>query len=93
MALALGSACTESEDTPPATGTTASTAATPDMDEGVPGVSDTRILFGQSAAFTGPAEGLGLEMRRGIEAAFHEQNEAGGVHGRMLDLTSLDDAY
>ncbi len=93
MALALGSACTESEDTPPATGTTASTAATPGMDEGVPGVSDTRILFGQSAAFTGPAEGLGLEMRRGIEAAFHEQNEAGGVHGRMLDLTSLDDAY
>ena len=32
-------------------------------------------------------------MRRGIEAAFHEQNEAGGVHGRTLELTSLDDAY
>ncbi len=96
MALALGSACTESEDTPPATGSTASSGATASMieaDEGDPGVSGTRILFGQSAAFTGPAEGLGLEMRRGIEAAFHEQNEAGGVHGRMLELVSLDDAY
>ncbi|MYD66124.1 MAG: ABC transporter substrate-binding protein [Chloroflexi bacterium] len=90
--LALGAGCTESEDEAPAPGATTA-PATLDADEGVPGVSDSRILFGQSAAFTGPAEGLGLEMRRGIEAAFHERNEAGGVHGRTLELTSLDDAY
>ena len=32
-------------------------------------------------------------MRLGIEAAFHEINQRGGVHGRMLELSSLDDAY
>ena len=32
-------------------------------------------------------------MRLGIEAAFHEANLRGGVHGRQLLLTSLDDAY
>ncbi len=29
----------------------------------------------------------------GIQAAFHEQNQKGGVHGRMLELTTLDDQY
>ena len=57
------------------------------------GVSDERILFGQSAALTGPAEDLGLNMRLGIEASFHEANQRGGVHGRRLELTTLDDAY
>ena len=51
------------------------------------------ILFGQSAAFSGPAQELGRNMRLGIEAAFREANERGGVHGRELRLTSLDDAY
>ncbi len=54
-------------------------------------MSDGRILFGQSAAFSGPAQELGHGMRLGIQAAFHEQNEKGGVHGRMLELTTLDD--
>ena len=57
------------------------------------GVSDDRVLFGQSAAFSGPAQELGKNMRLGIEAAFHEINQQGGVHGRMLELSSLDDAY
>ena len=58
-----------------------------------PGVSAERILFGQSAAFSGPAQELGRNMRLGIEAAFHEANERGGVHGRRLELLSRDDAY
>ncbi len=57
------------------------------------GVDDDSITFGQSAAFSGPAKDLGIEMRRGIEMAFVEANEAGGVHGRTLELVSLDDAY
>ena len=68
--------------------------AAPDADAGVvSGVSDERVLFGQSAAFSGPAQELGRNMRLGIEAAFEEANQAGGVHGRRLELTSLDDAY
>ncbi|MYA29900.1 MAG: ABC transporter substrate-binding protein [Gammaproteobacteria bacterium] len=58
-----------------------------------PGVDPERILFGQSAALTGPASGLGQAMRAGIEAAFHEANRNGGVHGRRLELISLDDGY
>ena len=57
------------------------------------GISDERILFGQSAAFSGPAQELGKNMRVGIEAAFQEANARGGVHGRQLALLSLDDAY
>ena len=61
--------------------------------DAVPGVSAERVLFGQSAAFSGPAQALGAELRLGIEAAFAETNAAGGVHGRELALVSLDDAY
>ena len=58
-----------------------------------PGVAANRVLFGQSAAFTGPAQELGRNMRLGIQSAFHEVNQRGGIHGRRLELSSLDDAY
>ena len=59
----------------------------------VPGVTADRIVFGQSAAFSGPAQELGRNMRLGIEAAFAEANRRGGVHGRSVELVSRDDAY
>ena len=58
-----------------------------------PGIFPDRIVFGQTAAFSGPAQGLGIEMRRGIESAFAEANRVGGVDGRLLELVTLDDAY
>ena len=58
-----------------------------------PGVHPDRVVFGQSAALTGPAAALGQGMRLGIEAAFAEINRRGGVHGRQLELISLDDGY
>ncbi|MGF1623489.1 MAG: ABC transporter substrate-binding protein [Alphaproteobacteria bacterium] len=58
-----------------------------------PGVSDTAIRFGQSAAFDGPAAALGNGMRAGILAAFGEANAAGGVNGRQLELVQYDDGY
>ena len=58
-----------------------------------PGVSDTAIVIGQSSALSGPAAELGTEMRQGILAHFAEVNAAGGVHGRSLELVSLDDGY
>ncbi len=57
------------------------------------GITDDGILFGQSAAFSGPASELGLGMRLGILVAFNEVNASGGVHGRQLDLAFRDDAY
>jgi branched-chain amino acid transport system substrate-binding protein len=57
------------------------------------GVAADSILFGQAAPLAGPASALGLGMRSGIQAAFEEINRAGGVHGRKLKLTSVDDGY
>ncbi len=58
-----------------------------------PGVFGNEIRFGQSAAFEGPASELGRGMRNGILAAFQEINQAGGINGRRLTLTSYDDGY
>lgn len=57
------------------------------------GVSDTEILFGMSAPFSGPAKELGRGMKTGIDIAFAAANEAGGIHGRKLRLIALDDGY
>lgn len=59
----------------------------------VPGVYSDRIVFGQSAALSGPAGELGKGMQIGILSAFKEVNDRGGVNGRRLELLSLDDAY
>ena len=57
------------------------------------GVFPDSIVFGQSAAFSGPTSELGSNMRLGILAAFEEANRKGGVHGRMFRLLSRDDGY
>ena len=57
------------------------------------GVSVKSILFGQVAAFTGPAQDLGQGMRQGILAAFDEANRGGGIGGRTLELKTRDDGY
>jgi branched-chain amino acid transport system substrate-binding protein len=59
----------------------------------VPGVTDTEIVFGMSAPFSGPAKELGRGMKTGIDLAFGQVNEAGGVNGRKLKLVALDDGY
>lgn len=86
----LGGGNGEATPTPHLTATATPTPAT----EGEkPGVTEDVVLFGQSAAFTGPAREIGTNTRLGIQAAFHEANAAGGVHGRSLELFSRDDAY
>ena len=65
----------------------------PEEDTTDPGISDGEVKFGQSAAFSGPSGALGEGMKLGIEAAFKEVNDAGGVNGRQLTLTALDDRY
>ena len=59
----------------------------------VAGVTDTEIVFGMSAPFSGPAKELGRGMKTGIDLAFASANEAGGVNGRKLRLVALDDGY
>lgn len=66
-------------------------AATPLLAE--EGVTDSTISFAQIAALEGPAAALGVGMRQGMLAAFEEANRAGGINGRMISLTSMDDGY
>lgn len=58
-----------------------------------PEATGVEVVFGQSAALTGPASELGTEMRLGLESAFSEVNAAGGIDGHRLALVSLDDMY
>lgn len=61
--------------------------------QGSTGVTANKILLGQSAALTGPAAQLGIQMRNGIKAYLNYVNEKGGVHGRRIELITLDDGY
>ena len=89
LALLVVSGCNGPDATPRPTPTAPVVPAGADS----PGVSDDRVLFGQSAAFEGPAQELGKNMRLGIEVAFAEVNANGGVHGRRLELVSYNDSY
>ncbi len=57
------------------------------------GVTPTSILIGQSAAFTGPAAQLGIQMRAGANLWFDQVNGKGGINGRRIELKSRDDQY
>lgn len=53
----------------------------------------TTLLLGQSLPLKGPSAQLGREYRTGALAWFEEVNRQGGIHGRTVKLTSLDDQY
>jgi len=49
------------------------------------------LLIGQSAPLSGPVMAVGQDIRAGALAYFNKVNAAGGVHGRKIELVSLDD--
>jgi ABC-type branched-subunit amino acid transport system substrate-binding protein len=53
----------------------------------------TDIVLGMSGPFSGPSKELGRAMQLGIETAFKDWNDRGGVGGRQLHLVALDDGY
>ena len=58
-----------------------------------PGITPTSVTLGQSAAFTGPAAQLGIQMRDGMKAYFDVVNSQGGINGRKILLVTRDDTY
>lgn len=52
-----------------------------------------RIVLGQSAAFSGPAAQLGIQMNKGARIYFETLNANGGIHGAQIELRTLDDGY
>lgn len=57
------------------------------------GVTADTIRLGQVCALTGPAQGLGQELKAGATAYFEHINSQGGIHGRKISLLTLDDSY
>ena len=55
--------------------------------------SESKIILGQSAAFTGPAAQLGIQFHRGAKLYFDQINAQGGVGKRLIELRTLDDGY
>jgi len=58
-----------------------------------PGVSDTEIKLGQSTPLSGPASAFGAGAGRAVVGFFEMLNEQGGLNGRKISFTQLDNAY
>jgi branched-chain amino acid transport system substrate-binding protein len=57
------------------------------------GVTDTTIRIGQTVGVTGTVAGPVKEMNEGAAAYFNLVNKNGGVHGRKIELITLDDKF
>ncbi|WP_334538261.1 ABC transporter substrate-binding protein [Bradyrhizobium sp. AZCC 2230] len=58
-----------------------------------PGASDTEIKLGQSTPLSGPASAFGAGAGRAVVGYFEMINEQGGINGRKINFTQLDNAY
>ncbi|OYV01170.1 MAG: ABC transporter permease [Burkholderiales bacterium PBB5] len=54
---------------------------------------DKPLVLGQSAAASGPATQLGLQVHAGARLHFDALNAQGGINGRPIELKLLDDGY
>ncbi len=57
------------------------------------GITASSIKLGQSAPLSGALAQLGSDYRDGAILYFKHVNAQGGVHGRKIELVTLDDAY
>ncbi|MCM3564956.1 MAG: ABC transporter substrate-binding protein [Hydrogenophaga sp.] len=53
----------------------------------------SRIVLGQSAAFSGPAAQLGIQFNAGAQLYFDLLNQQGGVSGQRIEIVKVDDGY
>jgi branched-chain amino acid transport system substrate-binding protein len=56
-------------------------------------IAEKEIRIGMANALSGPAAGLGVNLKAGVEAYLARVNAAGGVNGRRIVLVSRDDGY
>ena len=76
-----------------AAGASAALAVTAMSASAQEGVSEKEIRIGMANALSGPASGLGVNLKAGADAYFARVNAAGGVNGRKIVLLSKDDGY
>ena len=61
-------------------------------EEQAPGVTATKIKLGNTAPYSGPASSYGTIARSAL-AYFEMVNDKGGIHGRKVEVISLDDSF
>ena len=54
---------------------------------------NSRIIVGQSAAFSGPAAELGIQFHAGARLWLDQVNAQGGIAGKTIEIRTLDDGY
>jgi ABC-type branched-subunit amino acid transport system substrate-binding protein len=69
------------------------TAAPQEELEWAQGITDTEIIVANSAATSGAFAPVGVPFNAGIEAYFKMINEAGGIQGRDIVFTHVDDEF
>lgn len=88
LAMALLTACGEG-----ATERAGEGSLTCDLEDTGPGVTETEIHLGATMPLSGSAATGGSGVKAGQDAYYAKLNEAGGIKGRQIKLTVLDDAY
>lgn len=68
-------------------------AAAANTQGGQPSADTSEIRLGMSADFSASARALSIELYRGAMAYLIPLNQAGGVHGRRVEITAYDDKY
>jgi branched-chain amino acid transport system substrate-binding protein len=79
--------------TEPAADSGAPASAAVECEELAQGVSDDAIKIGSTQPMSGAAATAGEAFAGGLEAAAQARNEAGGINGRTIELTILDDGF
>lgn len=57
------------------------------------GVTENRIVIGQSIGLSGPVAAVAQDIAAGLAAYVARANKSGGVLGRHLELKTLDDGF
>ena len=60
---------------------------------GSQGVTESVIRVGNTAPTSGAFAMVGVPFNNGIRAYFQQVNQAGGVHGRMIEFINHDDGF
>lgn len=84
-----GSVTASGDESPSAAGG----AAGCDETEKSPGITDTEISLGSTMPLSGSGAAGGIGTRDGQQAYYSMVNKQGGIQGRKIKLTVLDDQY
>ena len=92
VAAFTAAACSSSSgsSSSPGSGSSNSSAA---LTASAPGITPTQILIGSHQPLTGPAAPGYSEIAPGANAYFQYVNAHGGIYGRKIKYTYLDDGY